>query len=51
MVDRDEADVLNGLWDWALVRLRQTGHPYYWALAMDVLAYVRSYESGKGVRT
>jgi hypothetical protein len=51
MVDRDEADVLNSLWDWAVVRLHQGGHPYYWAIALDMFAYVRSYGSGKGVRT
>lgn len=40
---REEADVLNWLWDWSTVRLQQRGHPWYAALAHEVRAIVRSY--------
>lgn len=40
---REEADVLNALWDWARQRVAQSGHPYYYAIAQDAFAIVRSY--------
>ena len=40
---REEAEVLDALWDWATVRLRQGGHPWYAALGHEVRALVRGY--------
>ena len=40
---REEADVLNAVWDWARRRAEMSGHPYYFTLAQDMMAFVRSY--------
>ena len=41
---REEADVLNALWDFAMKRRYLTGHPYYAVLAQDMMAFVRGYK-------
>ena len=39
----EEALVLNKLWEWALDRVRQRGHPYDFVCLQETQAYVRSY--------
>ena len=46
---REEADVLDAMWDWALSRYaqyRETRHPWYAALARELMAIVRGYGNG-----
>lgn len=43
---REEAEVLNALWDWATKRMLLRRHPYDFVLAQDMQAMVRSYNKG-----
>lgn len=47
-VAREQADVLNHLWDWSTTRLqlcKSYPHPWYAALGLEMRAVVRGYSS------
>lgn len=41
---REEADILNYFWKYAITSINIKGHPYYQCIGQDIKALVRGYK-------